>query len=100
MVRACLAIVQDSYFNAFIILVIILNTVCLAMDKYPEYPPDVLAYFSYLNIGFTVVFTVEVTVKIIGLGVRPFCSDGVNVFDFLIVVASMWQIVLEYTGRS
>ena len=44
------------------------------MDKYPDYPPEVLAYFSYLNVGFTAVFTVEVAVKLIALGIRPFCS--------------------------
>ena len=99
-VRACLAVAQDPYFNAFILLAIILNTISLAMDKYPDYPADVLAYFSYLNIGFTVVFAVEVAITLVALGARPFCSEGVNIFDFLIVAASVSQIVLEYTGRE
>lgn len=35
-VKFCYGILMNSYFDAFIIFIILLNTICLAMDKYPE----------------------------------------------------------------
>jgi hypothetical protein len=73
-----------------VIIVIILNTIALSMDKYPEYPDDILMYFSYLNIVFTIVFTIEAFIKLVALGVRPFMSEGFNVFDMFIVASSIF----------
>jgi hypothetical protein len=39
--RVCFYIVNSPIFNGFIIFVILLNTVVLAMDKYPDYPLEV-----------------------------------------------------------
>ena len=35
--RICFYIVNSPIFNGFIILIILLNTIVLAMDKYPEF---------------------------------------------------------------
>ena len=95
-----MAIARSKHFNGFIIIVIILNTIALSMDKYPEYPDDILKYFSYFNIAFTFVFTIEAAIKLIALGLIPFMSEGFNVFDLFIVMSSIFQIYLEYTGGS
>jgi hypothetical protein len=81
---------RSKHFNGFIIIVIILNTIALSMDKYPEYPDNILKYFSYLNIVFTVVFTLEAAIKLIALGLRPFMAEGFNVFDLFIVTSSIF----------
>jgi hypothetical protein len=88
-VELCLRIIEDVYFNAFIFLIIIANTVILALDKYPEHDPDVLAFFKILNLFFTIVFTVELVFKFIALGVRAFFRDGFNIFDMVIVFTSV-----------
>jgi hypothetical protein len=89
-VKKCLTIARSKEFNGFIIIVIILNTIALSMDKYPEYPEETLKYFSYFNIGFTVVFTIEAAIKLIALGLIPFMSEGFNVFDLFIVMSSIF----------
>ena len=92
--------VESTYFNSFVIVVIILNTIVLAFDKYPDYDPDtgIPLLFRYLNILFTIVFTLDLLFKVIALGVGPFFNDNFNVFDLVIVVTSIYQIVLEEGG--
>lgn len=49
---------------------------------------------------FTIIFNVEILIKILGLGSR-FFIDKYNIFDFLIAVGSTIGIVLENNlGRS
>jgi len=43
--RICFYIVNSPIFNGFIILIIILNTVVLAMDKYPDFEGTITEVF-------------------------------------------------------
>lgn len=88
-VNCCLNIAEDIYFNAFILLIIIANTVVLCCDKYPSWPPEVEQKFEIANIVFTAVFTFELVIKLVGLGLQPFFKDGFNIFDAVIVIASL-----------
>jgi len=99
-VELCLSIIENVYFNAFIMCVIILNTVILCLDKYPEHDPTTLYIFSLFNLAFTFVFTVELVLKVIGLGLRTFLDDGFNIFDLVIVITSIYGIILEASGAS
>ena len=90
-----LRIIEDVYFNAFILFIIICNTIVLCMDKYPEHDPQILAIFKICNLLFTIVFTCELILKFVALGFRPFFRDGFNIFDFIIVFTSIQGIVLE-----
>ena len=47
-----------------------------------------------MNYLFTVIFTFEVVVKMTALGFNQFRKEGFNVFDLLIVIASLSQIVI------
>lgn len=47
---------------------------------------------------FTVLFTFEVIIKLIGFGFRPFCRDNFNIFDALIVIMSLLEIGLGSGG--
>ena len=48
----------------------------------------------YLNYAFTIIFDLEVIIKIIGLGLRYF-SDSYNIFDFIIAIGSSVGILVE-----
>lgn len=89
-----MSIASHPLFDSLIMFVIILNTIVLSMDKYPEYNQTILRLFKVLNYIFTVIFTFEVVVKMIALGIKPFLKEGFNVFDTLIVLASLSQIVI------
>jgi hypothetical protein len=36
----------------------------------------------------------------VGLGVRPFFKDGFNIFDAIIVFASLQGIYIEFSGNG
>jgi len=100
MTRICFYVVNSPIFSAFILLVIIANTVVLSLDKYPAFDQKVQDFFSALNLSFTIIFTFEVVIKIIGVGVRGFASDRFNIFDSIIVLISLVEMVVEALGND
>lgn len=54
---------------------------------------------SQANIVLTGLFALEVAVRMMGLGVRPWMCQPWNVFDAAIVVISVAEIVLGYVDR-
>lgn len=95
LVQWCLKVIQHQYFEAFIFLVIFLNTFTLTLDKYPALPGTILDILNIFNLFFTAIFTIEVLLKLVGLGVRVFVKEKFNQFDFLIVVISIVQLVVK-----
>lgn len=53
---------------------------------------------NFTNVVFTFIFTVEVIVKLIAFGVRPYFRDGFNMFDFIIVVISLVSLEANAEG--
>ena len=85
-------------FITFISIVIIVNTVILALDKYPE-DPETTRITNLLNDAFTWVFVVEMIIKMIGLGLKEYARDSFNLFDaFIVVVSFIDMIVLSTVG--
>lgn len=78
---------------------IILNTAVLAMDRYPEAPEEEIEVLAYFNYFFTVVFTCEVIVKMIGLGLKRYVSLE-NIFDLIVVMMSLIEMALGSEGGS
>lgn len=92
LVKICLSIGMNPYFDVLIMFVIVINTLCLAGDMYPELDQKVLYVLQYMNFVFTFIFTVEVIVKMIGLGAREFLKEKFNQFDLLIVIISIIEM--------
>ena len=84
-------LVTNPLFDLFIIILIILNTIVLAADHYPM---DITAEFTLEIINFilTVLFSIEMIVKLLGLGVKQYVKDGFNTFDAVVVVASWAEL--------
>ena len=90
--QVCFYIVNNPLFNGFIIFVILLNTIVLAMDKFPDYPPEISRVFDIGNTFFSVIFTIEVVLKVTGLGVTGYAADKFNLFDATIVIISLVEM--------
>ena len=86
---------MNPYFDGFILFVIILNTFCQAMDQYPDLDSYYLNLLQLANYIFTVIFTVEVIFKMIGLGVRCFFQEKFNQFDLVIVIISLLEMEMD-----
>ena len=86
--RGLFNIVTSPWFNFFIFLLIIGNTVTLAAYTYDQSQEqtDVLEIF---NEFFTWIFVVEMIMKLIGLGFYNYRQDPYNVFDAVIVIISI-----------
>lgn len=67
------------------------------MDKYPVDLPQ--AYLlEKVNIAFTIIFTLEMIIKLIALGIKGyFRGTWFNSFDCLIVIASLIDLILTNT---
>lgn len=88
-VKWCYKLIFTKYFEAFIFMVIILNTFTLALDKHPQFNDAIIQTISVLNVIFTIIFTMEVIFKMIGLGFKEFWKERFNQFDLLIVIISL-----------
>ena len=99
-VKCCRNVIQNKYFESSIILVIIINTLCLGLEKYPRFPGQMLETLQILNYVFTFIFTIEVVFKMIGLGIKLFMAENFNIFDLLIVVISYAEMQFQTDPNS
>lgn len=93
--KFCYKVSLHWSFTAFISLCIVINTIVLALDKYPEDKLEA-KNLEALNLGLSCIFFVEMVVKLIGLGVKQYFKDSFNTFDCAIVVISIIDIVLTF----
>ena len=56
---------------------------------------------SDMNYAFTIIFAVDMFLKIIGEGITTYVSDKMNIFDALIVCLSLFEMIfLTGSGSS
>ncbi|KAA0159275.1 hypothetical protein FNF28_05910 [Cafeteria roenbergensis] len=79
--------------NFLVMVAIIVNTSVLAADHHPM-EPDVAAALEVVNFVLTVLFTLEMIVKVVGLGPRRYVRDPFNAFDALIVITTLVEVVV------
>uniref|UniRef100_A0A4W3GTD4 Voltage-dependent R-type calcium channel subunit alpha n=1 Tax=Callorhinchus milii TaxID=7868 RepID=A0A4W3GTD4_CALMI len=91
-------VVSPSFENTILVM-IALNTVVLMM-KYNSPSPTYESALKYLNIAFTILFTMECILKIIAFGFLNYFRDSWNVFDFVTVVGSVTEIILKFVNLS
>ena len=66
-------------------MLILLNTLFLAMDHY-NISDGFSRVLDIANKIFTILFACEMTVKMFGLGIRRYVRDGFNIFDAIVVI--------------
>ncbi|KAL6456562.1 hypothetical protein MHYP_G00351060 [Metynnis hypsauchen] len=87
-------VVNSTGFEYVMFVLIILNTLCLAIQHHGQshlfnYAMDIL------NMVFTGVFTVEMILKLVAFKPRGYFGDAWNVFDALVVIGSVVDIILS-----
>uniref|UniRef100_A0A3Q4G193 Voltage-dependent L-type calcium channel subunit alpha n=1 Tax=Neolamprologus brichardi TaxID=32507 RepID=A0A3Q4G193_NEOBR len=92
-------VVNSTGFEYVMFVLIILNTLCLAIQHHGQshlfnYAMDIL------NMVFTGVFTVEMILKLIAFKPRNYFADAWNTFDALIVVGSVVDIAITEINVS
>lgn len=65
-------------------------------DQCASFNTEVLAAVSVVNEIFTVIFILEMVLKMLGLGLSEYFDDSWNFFDFVIVSASIVEKILVW----
>ncbi|KAG7209645.1 hypothetical protein KM043_011292 [Ampulex compressa] len=95
-------LVEYKYFQQGILLAILINTLSMGIE-YHNQPEKLTVVVEISNIVFSVVFAVEMLLKIIAEGPFGYISNGFNVFDGVVVVLSvveLCQAFVEERGGS
>lgn len=89
--------------------VVAMTISCLLAIQYHQEPNDYKTILKYLNSGFTVMFTIECTLKLIGFGrVREqgHRSKGINLFCVLLFIyitnsyQGLWKFILSVAKET
>ncbi|XP_068020803.1 voltage-dependent L-type calcium channel subunit alpha-1S isoform X4 [Melanerpes formicivorus] len=92
-------VVTSSYFEYLMFFLILLNTICLGMQHYNQ-SEEMNHISDILNVAFTVLFTLEMILKLMAFKVKGYFGDPWNVFDFLIVIGSIIDVILSEIDDS
>ncbi len=80
-------LINNKIFNVFIFTLILLSAVIIGLETYPGLAKQYRVILSVADKLIIAIFTIEIALKIISKGKRPwiYFSDPWNVFDFIIV---------------
>ncbi|XP_010339792.1 sodium channel protein type 10 subunit alpha isoform X3 [Saimiri boliviensis] len=99
--KTCYRIVEHSWFESFIIFMILLSSGSLAFeDYYLDQKPTVKALLEYTDRVFTFIFVFEMLLKWVAYGFKKYFTNAWCWLDFLIVNISLTSLtakILEYS---
>ncbi|XP_033608822.1 voltage-dependent T-type calcium channel subunit alpha-1H isoform X2 [Cryptotermes secundus] len=101
----CKKLVERKWFDNVILLFIALNCITLAMER-PNIPPDSTEriFLSTANYIFTVVFAVEMFVKVITAGMvygqEAYFTSGWNIMDGSLVIISIIDLLMSLISEG
>lgn len=92
--------VHSSFFDNIVMLCVIINTGILSLDGIVTSTSG-LNTMSQMNLIFTIIFTIDMMLKIIGEGIGEYVSEKMNIFDGFIVCLSLFELIfLSGSGSS
>ncbi|XP_008051402.2 sodium channel protein type 10 subunit alpha [Carlito syrichta] len=102
--KTCYRIVEHSWFESFIIFMILLSSGSLAFeDYYLDQKPTVKALLEYTDRVFTFIFVFEMLLKWVAYGFKKYFTNAWCWLDFLIVNISLTSLtakMLEYSDMA
>ncbi|KAL4835818.1 hypothetical protein H8958_005992 [Nasalis larvatus] len=90
-------IVDSKYFSRGIMMAILVNTLSMGVE-YHEQPEELTHALEISNIVFTSMFALEMLLKLLACGPLGYIRNPYNIFDGIIVVISVWEIVGQADG--
>ncbi|KAG6444901.1 hypothetical protein O3G_MSEX003637 [Manduca sexta] len=93
--QKCLGLlVFDPFFELFIILCLVLNTLFMALDHH-DMDRDMERILRTGNYFFITIFGIEAVLKITAMSPKYYFREKWNIFDFTIVMLSLLELALE-----
>ncbi|CAH2312283.1 voltage-dependent T-type calcium channel subunit alpha-1I [Pelobates cultripes] len=90
-------IVDSKYFNRGIMIAILVNTISMGIEHH-EQPEELTNILEISNIVFTSMFALEMMLKLSAFGLFDYLRNPYNIFDGIIVVISVWEIIGQNDG--
>uniref|UniRef100_A0A8C2XU44 Calcium voltage-gated channel subunit alpha1 I n=1 Tax=Cyclopterus lumpus TaxID=8103 RepID=A0A8C2XU44_CYCLU len=90
-------IVESKYFNRGIMIAILINTISMGIEHH-EQPAELTNVLEICNIVFTSMFSLEMILKLTAFGSFSYLRNPYNVFDGIIVIISVCEIVGQSDG--
>lgn len=93
--QRCQQLAESRPFQITILAVILANAVAIGLKTYPAIADRWPGALRVIDLVFLVVFTVEIVIRILAHGSRPwtFFRGGWNVFDFTIVALALLPLL-------
>lgn len=92
-------LVNSKLFNNFISLIVLANIITLSLNRYPI-STDSNDILLILNNIFTIIFAIEMGLKLIGLGLYTYCRDTMNYFDAIVTLMSLVELIFISDSKS
>ncbi|XP_072156093.1 two pore channel protein 1 isoform X2 [Bemisia tabaci] len=96
--QLCLNVVRWNYFEHIVYVLILTNGLAMVSRLVNQYTSlEEAAHFfcaSWDTLLFYGVFALEVMMKILGLGVAQFFESGWNCYDFAVIIATLFGVVI------
>eukprot|EP01063_Lacrimia_lanifica_P031393 TRINITY_DN5161_c0_g1_i1.p1 TRINITY_DN5161_c0_g1~~TRINITY_DN5161_c0_g1_i1.p1 ORF type:complete len:2672 (+),score=931.23 TRINITY_DN5161_c0_g1_i1:185-8200(+) len=90
---ACWHVASHRRFTWTIVFIILLNTIIMAVEHHDQ-PEQFTEFSAIMNIILTMIFAVEMIIKLMASGFRGYVKDHFNVLDGFVVVVSVLEIIL------
>uniref|UniRef100_A0A8C6UTY0 Calcium channel, voltage-dependent, T type, alpha 1H subunit a n=1 Tax=Neogobius melanostomus TaxID=47308 RepID=A0A8C6UTY0_9GOBI len=90
-------IVESKYFNRGIMIAILVNTLSMGIE-YHQQPEELTDVLEISNIVFTSMFVLEMGFMILAFGLFGYIRNPYNIFDSIIVIISVWEIIGQSDG--
>ncbi|ELW64455.1 Voltage-dependent T-type calcium channel subunit alpha-1I [Tupaia chinensis] len=100
-------IVDSKYFNRGIMMAILVNTVSMGIEHHEQasvaagggaWPEELTNILEICNVVFTSMFALEMILKLAAFGLFDYLRNPYNIFDSIIVIISIWEIVGQADG--
>ncbi|XP_040596093.1 sodium channel protein type 10 subunit alpha [Mesocricetus auratus] len=99
--KTCYRIVEHSWFESFIIFMILLSSGALAFeDNYLDKKPRVKSMLEYTDRVFTFIFVLEMLLKWVAYGFKKYFTNAWCWLDFLIVNISLTSLIVKILDYS
>ncbi|KAK6195079.1 hypothetical protein SNE40_000584 [Patella caerulea] len=84
--------IKTQVFYWFVIVLVALNTACVASEHYgqPAWHEEFLFIAEFVFLG---LFIIEMMVKMYGLGPRIYFQSSFNIFDCVVIVGSIVEVI-------
>ena len=101
LVKKVRAMIKDfcrlSIFNAFLTTCVLVNTIGMAMDSY-DIDAKTAADLEDMNLVFTWIFIVEMTLKLLAFGPKKYSKEVMNLLDGGVVTLSIVEMIMSALG--